>query len=301
MEAIRSTLTDSLDFRRVDLGDMQRLTDVLASTPLPSCDYSLGGILIWRDWYGYHVAISDNILFIRGRDPKTGTLLYYAPCGNIAYDEALDMIRADAHGRDFVVVQWCEDWLDSTPHLDLHQNEEPRHDLDDYVYDINSFQHFSGKKMEKKRNHLNYFNNHYTDAIISDITTCDIPEIEAFTRSLDKMHEPEPMFLYENRHCTDLLPYLDDLGLIGVVVRCDGKVIGYAWGEVIGNMFFAHVEKGNVEYRGIYQKLASEMAVRAIALGAEYENREDDTGNESLRKSKESYHPVMMVRKYYCR
>ena len=94
------------------------------------------------------------------------------------------------------------------------------------------------------------------------------------------------------------MPLLGRNNLFGITVRIGGELIGFAYGEVIGDMFFAHVEKGNIEYRGIYQMLSSAMAREAALRGARYANREDDAGDESLRLSKESYHPAMMVRKF---
>lgn len=88
-------------------------------------------------------------------------------------------------------------------------------------------------------------------------------------------------------------------GFTGIVIRIDGKVAGFTFGEPNGDTFFVHVEKGDIEYRGIYQALSSAMArlVRKLLPEVAYLNREDDMGFEALKSSKMSYHPILFIDK----
>lgn len=286
------------EFRPVEFEDIDEICSLFSRYPSPSCDYSLTGLMMWRDYYDYHIAILDDTLFIRGLDPVTGLLIYYMPTGPMDPDHIMDTVRDDARQRDAAIVRCSPEWLDIPQHADIPSCAIRMPHWDDYCYDIRQFTHFEGRKMEKKRNHLNFFRNHYPDAKISPITADDFPDICIFAQTFGKMHEDSTQFSYENSHCTDMLPVLGRNNLFGITVRIGGELIGFAYGEVIGDMFFAHVEKGNIAYRGIYQALASAMAREAERRGAGYVNREDDAGDESLRRSKESYHPVMMVRKF---
>ena len=285
-------------FRPVDFEDSDEISRYFARYPSPSCDYSLTGLMMWRDYYDYHIAMIDDTLFIRGLAPVSGLLIYYIPTGPMDPDIIMKTVRDDAGQRDAAIVGCCPEWLDIPQHIDIPSCAIRMPQWDDYCYDIRQFTHFEGRKMEKKRNHLNFFRNHYPDAKISPITPDDFPDICIFAQSFGKMHEDSTQFSYENSHCIDMLPVLGRNNMFGINVRIGGELIGFAYGEVIGDMFFAHVEKGNIEYRGIYQALASAMAREAEGRGARYANREDDAGDESLRRSKESYHPVMMVRKF---
>lgn len=285
-------------FRPVDFEDCDEISSYFSRYPSPSCDYSLTGLMMWRDYYDYHIAIIDDTLFIRGLDPVTGLLIYYMPSGPMDSDLIMRIIRDDARNHEAAIVDYCSDWLDSTIAVDIPSHAIRMPHWDDYCYDIRQFTHFEGRKMEKKRNHLNFFRNHYPEAEIHPITSDDFADICIFAQSFGKMHEDSSQFRYENEHCIDMLPLLGRNNLFGITVRICRELIGFAYGEVIGDMFFAHVEKGNIAYRGIYQALASAMAREAEQRGAVYVNREDDAGDESLRRSKESYHPVMMVRKF---
>ena len=169
----------------------------------------------------------------------------------------------------------------------------------EYLYDIERFEHFAGKKMEKKRNHLNFFNNNYR-AAISPITRQDIPDLVEFTHAFSHSHGLQgDLFDYELNATIRMLESYDIFPFLGLVIRIDGHVAGYTVGEKVGDTFFVHTEKGNIEYRGIYQALASAMArcVKEHYPEVRYLNREDDMGIEELRRSKLSYHPSLFVDK----
>lgn len=36
---------------------------------------------MWVDYFDYHLAEIDGNIIIRGRDPESGKLIFYAPCG----------------------------------------------------------------------------------------------------------------------------------------------------------------------------------------------------------------------------
>jgi hypothetical protein len=77
----------------------------------------------------------------------------------------------------------------------------------------------------------------------------------------------------------------------------DGKVVGASLGEKIGNTLIVHVEKALIEYSGIYPTLANCFNKR-FGTDVEFINREDDAGDEGLRKNKLSYHPIKLFEKY---
>ena len=82
-----------------------------------------------------------------------------------------------------------------------------------------------------------------------------------------------------------------------MALRIDGKLQAYAFGGRLGpSIVVEHVEKANIEFPGIYQKINSEFC-KLFRGRCKYINREEDLGLEGLRKSKESYKPVKMIEK----
>ena len=57
------------------------------------------------------------------------------------------------------------------------------------------------------------------------------------------------------------------------------------------------VEKAFADVSGAYPTINYEFLQHNASLGFSFVNREDDTGDEGLRKSKTDYHPVKMIEK----
>ena len=61
--------------------------------------------------------------------------------------------------------------------------------------------------------------------------------------------------------------------------------------------FIVHVEKAFSDVTGAYPMI-NRTFLEHEAAGLQYVNREDDAGDEGLRKAKLSYHPAYMLEKY---
>ena len=285
-----------LDFKPVTGNDIRLLNKYFTSFPSRSCDFSIGGTFMWTEYYGYEFAEFKNTLFLRGRDPESGETIYYSPLGMLPPETSKRLIIKDAanfpKSRMLIPIE-----SDADTGIDLENNCDEK--LKEYLYPIERFLHFAGKKMEKKRNHLNYFLHNYENATVEKISTNNIEELINFTTRFSAAHEASDLSAYENLQTIKVLRDFGSYPFEGIAIRLNGEIIGYTFGEKIGDVFFAHVEKGNIEYRGIYQALASFMSqeVNKKYPDVKYLNREEDMGNESLRQSKESYHPTLLVNK----
>jgi hypothetical protein len=63
------------------------------------------------------------------------------------------------------------------------------------------------------------------------------------------------------------------------------------------DMVVVHFEKGLADYKGVYQAINQTFLEHACA-GFTWANREQDMGEEGVRKAKESYNPVRFLKKY---
>ena len=88
-----------------------------------------------------------------------------------------------------------------------------------------------------------------------------------------------------------------ELGLVGGLLRAEGRVVAFTLGEpVCDDTFVVHIEKAYAEVRGAYPLINQQFLEHEVSAYP-YVNREDDTGEEGLRKAKLSYKPVFMVEK----
>ena len=98
-----------------------------------------------------------------------------------------------------------------------------------------------------------------------------------------------------------MLQAWEDLtGIMGAVINVEDEPIAFTVAEALKeDMLLVHFEKGLPEFTGIYQ--AINQMFLDHSNGFSLVNREQDLGDEGLRKSKLSYHPSGYIRKYRVR
>lgn len=171
----------------------------------------------------------------------------------------------------------------------------------DYIYLTQELIDLKGKSFHSKKNHLNYFKKTYEYEYV-EMTSDMADEAMHFISDFNKRkevpaHEME-MLKMEERAMEDVFNNLEKVGYSAGAILIDGRIEAIAIGGRLGrNTITEHVEKANVEYRGLYQAINNEFC-RNVASKAKYINREEDMGIPNLRKAKLSYKPVKLLEKY---
>lgn len=171
----------------------------------------------------------------------------------------------------------------------------------DYIYLTQELIDLKGKSFHSKKNHLNYFKKTYEYEYVeltSDMADEAMSFISDFNRRKEvPAHEME-MLKMEERAMEDVFVNLEKVGYSAGAILIDGKIEAIAIGGKLGKKTITeHVEKANIEYRGLYQAINNEFC-RNVASEAKYINREEDMGIPNLRKAKLSYKPVKLLEKY---
>ncbi|NWF73399.1 MAG: DUF2156 domain-containing protein [Nitrospirae bacterium] len=87
-----------------------------------------------------------------------------------------------------------------------------------------------------------------------------------------------------------------DLRVTGKVVRVRGRLCAYTFGYwLTSTTFCVLLEVTDRTLSGLAQYLFRETCRTALAAGAEYINAMDDAGLPGLRRSKQAYHPAMLI------
>ena len=106
---------------------------------------------------------------------------------------------------------------------------------------------------------------------------------------------------FENLGINDALKHFDTLGLRGGLLRIDGEVAAFSFGENLDeDCALIHIEKANTIFNGAYQAI-NQSLLKNIFAATQYANREEDLGIEGLRKAKLSYQPAFLLEKYHAR
>ena len=88
------------------------------------------------------------------------------------------------------------------------------------------------------------------------------------------------------------------LGLVGGVLKKYGEVVAFEIGEPLNDdTFVVHFEKAYADVQGAYPMINKQFVLHECQ-GYKYVNREEDDGEEGLRKAKLSYHPDILLEKY---
>ena len=84
---------------------------------------------------------------------------------------------------------------------------------------------------------------------------------------------------------------------LGGMLIVNNEVIGISVGEIVGDTLIVHTEKADTSFAGAYPMLTNSFA-KEFATSCQFINREEDCGEEGLRISKRSYHPIELIEKY---
>lgn len=167
----------------------------------------------------------------------------------------------------------------------------------DYVYETEKLITLSGKKLHAKRNHYNYFVQHY-DFSYCRLTAADMPECrELFDSWLDAKGEEESAS--GSKAATyAVLDNFEALGVTGGGIRINGKLAAATFAEVVTeNTVLEHLEYGDNSYRGIFNVINQQFCEHEWS-DYSYINREEDMGLDGLRQAKMAYRPVYLIDKY---
>ncbi|MDE7159563.1 MAG: phosphatidylglycerol lysyltransferase domain-containing protein [Muribaculaceae bacterium] len=305
MERLRdSRATGIKSFSPVTHEAMAEIWPILEKEAGRTTDFSYGGLLMWVDYFKYEYAIVNDTLFIKGLvENDVTTPAFSLPVGGMPLADSVAMVR-DYCRREGIV---CE--FSAVPEYAMPQmralgpvREEELTDWADYLYEAAPLATLSGKKMAKKRNHVNKFLATNPDWELVELTPANVSEAREFMDVFDLEGDATPMAVEERKLTRMLIDRVaeGDRYLRGALLKTAGKVCAFTIGDIKGDTLFVHVEKATRAVDGSYEMINKAFAEAVCGKHPEvkYINREDDAGDEGLRKAKESYKPVEMLRKY---
>jgi len=175
-------------------------------------------------------------------------------------------------------------------------------DFSDYLYSVDRLSAYSGKSLHSKRNFCNRFEAEH-EWRFEPIAADNMSDCLKLLEYWDSVAEGEKSAGIELEHdaITRGFGNYYALGLEGGILYADGVPIGFTVGEKISSdTFCVHYEKAHADIAGAYAMVCREMAKMIAEKHPDisYVNREDDIGLDSLRKSKLSYKPEMILEKF---
>lgn len=269
-------------------------------TPQHSSDYTLTNIWGWKDFYGLEWMFESGLCWIRQTRHVDGAdYIFWAPIGDW---NSIDWVNLPLFKRG-LHMQRVPEMLCSLLQEILPRkiNIEETPGQWEYIYSTKDLVTLSGRRFDSKRNHLNNFFREYKEDY-RPIGDSNILELIEFQKEWYKWREckKSPSLAAEGEVLCDIFK---NWGLFpslrGGALYSNNKVIAFSIGETLDeNTVVVHFEKAKPGIRGAYQAI-NNCFVRYECNDFDFINREQDLGEEGLKKAKQSYYPIGFLKKNY--
>ncbi len=300
-------------FRDIVEGDRELFQSYTLTGRWRNCDLSFPNMISWSFLYGTQMAIVDGHLVTRFW--VDDQLAYTMPLPGPAeggdgkerdfggFRDTVNALREDAAamGCRFLMLavrDYVQDLFEES--FPGEFEIETSRDRQDYVYLRERLESLSGRKLQQKRNHVNKFRSLYPQYEYREITPGLIPQCLELARKWKRQAIGdetlgEESLLWELRAMKRALHRWEALGYIGGAIFVDGDMVAFSYGcPVNGDTFDVCVEKADTSYPGAFNIINQEF-VRHLPPRYTHINREEDLGDEGLRKAKLSYRPEAML------
>lgn len=292
-----------LEFHRLTLHSLSHIAPYMPLAQSRSCDYSIGGIYMWIDYFKYHYCIHKHTLLIKGvAEDNRHRTAFSMPIGDMPLDECVSLLKRHCETEGIAL----EFSAITEEHIDRFKALNPREivpldDWSDYIYDATKLASLAGNKLKKKRNHVNKFLASYPDYHIERIDGGNIAAVRAFFDRLCLTKTDNGMAGYERNQTRKILhDYTHYSGIFdGIVLFVNDEIVAFTIGEVVGDTLLVHIEKTDHSFSGANEFINMSF-VRHICerYPVTMINREDDAADEGLRQAKLSYYPSLLLKKY---
>jgi uncharacterized protein len=296
------------DAKILTLDDKAIFDEYFKRFPPLNSEFTFTNLFMWRNFYELYYFVFDSHLivysneFLRKRKtPASGNknAKYFFPPVGPNPTELMKQIMDQTKDVEFhrvpekIINQFDKDYSDV--------NLEIQDDRDnwDYVYDAEEIINLHGNKYRQNRRWLNKFleSYEYEFQTLTEETVEKTKELQLEWCILRECEDDEGLE-QEHEAIYEALDNFRTLGFTGAVICIDGGCAAYTFGEMLKpDTLVIHVEKAHMKYHGGYQAI-NNLFLKNCFPNVKYVNREQDLGVDGLRKAKESYKPIYMVKKY---
>ena len=295
-----------IEFKTVTLCDKSWVDEIVMSENSPSADYNFGNVYIWDKHYRQLICRFEGRMLTKLR--YEGRPAFVFPIGSGPLRPAVEALRAFAADRGYPlcvrgVTEKHRAMLEAEYPGRFRYKEDAR--CADYIYRAEKLASYSGKALHSKKNHCNRFEAE-NDWRFVPLTRERIPGcldmLDIWTE--DNFLRLDESVAYEHDAIIRAFAAFERLGLEGGVLYSGERIVGFTLGEMASpDCFDVHFEKADIGLNGAYPMVCRELTRMLMRNHPAliYINREDDMGFESLRRSKLSYKPEYLLKKYTAR
>ena len=290
-----------MEYQKVTLEDGSWVRPLLEATNYKTCEFAFANIYMWAELYHTQIGEYQGYALVRNIGRTHHHFLYPVGGDNLKAVLTECIEDAKAGGKTPMIYSIPESEL---PRIEaampgvFHFGTERKND--DYLYLASDLAELPGKPYQKKRNHVSRFLKEHPDYTFEAISPSNIEMVKEFNRIWGDLYDADnPSLEGEHGAIVRVLDHFFELGLVGGLLRDGDKPLAFCYGSRLNDdVLCTHVEKAYHDVNGAYAIINREFA-RMYGRDVTYINREDDLGEEGLRKAKLSYRPAMLAKKYF--
>ncbi len=291
-----------MPFHEITAADGQWARPRLERAGFRSCEFAFANVYMWSHVYGTEIADYRDFVVARNMGHTHHHFLY--PVGGSDLESVIDacLREAQAAGKRPMFYSIPQSELGRIQALfpgkfSFWENRDDQ----DYLYAAADLRDLQGKSFQKKRNHISRFGKDHPEYRFEPITPENLPEVREFNNRWCRVYgcDADEGLMREHRAIEMVFDHYFELGLVGGLIRTEVGLVAFCYGSKISDeVLGTHVEKAWHDVNGAYPIINREYA-RAFSGAFQYINREEDLGEEGLRKAKLSYNPAILEKKYY--
>jgi hypothetical protein len=277
------------EFKPVGLEDKPVFEEFLGRSPSDVCELNFANIFIWKDSEHPSWTILNGSLCVLV-EPEFEGAYCLPPIGGERVGETIEACLRRAPRLSRVPEEFA-----ARHGAGFKVEEDPGNF--DYVYSRQELAELKGKKFDGKRNRIRKFESTFAHEY-HVLTPPDVPGCVRLLEDWFEEKNGDVCIRAEKKAILQALASYLHLGLKGGVVKVGGRVEAFTLGgRLTSDMAVIPIEIANPGLVGLAQWINREFVCREWARYA-FVNREQDMAIEGLRKAKQSYQPVRLVKKY---
>lgn len=248
-----------MKFKPLTLQDIETIRPFYRMVKSQTCDFTVGGMFMWRDFYKMEYAIEDDTFFSRIKDQNNN--VYY----NIPISEEPDVAIRRLISCEEKALRFCtvpERYLHAFLNCGRNTIISEQENFFDYLYCAADLVLLKGKKYNGQRNLINQFKRSVDTWGFEMIDSNSINHVKTFFYNTYLPLSKEGSFEHEeNEKVIEVLDNFDTYGMVGGYLTADGKIVGFSINEIVGDTLYTHIEKADRQYKGAYQMLVNQSAI----------------------------------------
>jgi len=289
------------EFKPIELSDRQDITGFFGRYQPRTSELTFTNLFIWRAYFRWEWSVLDGRLIVVAT-PEMGDPFALPPIGDSPRADVartvLTYLGGDRKAQTPSIRRADVRLADELAGAGGFVIDETREHFD-YVYATKDLTELAGRKYHAKRNFINRFRTEYEfsyEPLADTHAAACLDLADEWCRA----HRcwDDLSLAGEHEAVREALAHHAELGLSGGVITIGGKVRAFTLAEALNDdTAVIHVEKADPGIRGHYAMSNQQFCEHALSGFADI-NREQDLGDEGLRKAKESYFPERLEPKY---